>query len=300
MEIRELEYFVAVAETASFSRAARTLHVVQSGVSATIKKLEAELRTELFDRTSQPIELTDAGRAFLPGAHATLDAAREAKETIAASADRISGPLTIGMMTSVTSVDLPHLLARLGAEHPDIEVRLRTSPGGSRGLAEQLVNRELDLAFLSFPGPTPTGLDIVELSARPLRLVVSAEHELAKKKVVTLQGLESERFIDSPLGYGNRTLVDDAFAAAHIRRNVTLEIADIATAADYIRLGLGVGFLSDDLVPADSGLVTLEVAGTPLVWRLLLATPTGRAPSRAMQAFRVILDRALTGHDDPA
>jgi DNA-binding transcriptional LysR family regulator len=297
MELRELEYFVAVAETASFSKAANALHVVQSGVSTTIRKLEAELGSALFDRSSQPVTLTEAGAAFLPGARETLHTARGAREAVAASSDRISGPLTLGMMTSVTSVDLPELLSRLAATHPDIEVRLRTSPGGSRDLATQVINRDLDAAFLSFPGTPPAGLDIAQLSERRLDLVVGATHELATRKTVTMNQLSGLRFIDSPAGYGNRTLVDDAFAAAHVLRNVTLEVADIGTAADYIRRGLGVGFLSADLIPPLSGLVPLRVTDATLVWRLLLATPAGRAPSRALQAFRTILDESLSAHD---
>lgn len=297
MELREIEYFVAVAEAQSFSKAARILHVVQSGVSMTIRRLEAELGAALFDRSSQPIALTEAGKAFLPGARETLHTAREAREAVAASSDRISGPITIGMMSSVTTVDLPGLLSRLSAAHPDIEVRLRTSPGGSRGMADQVINRELDAAFLSFPGSPPAGLDIVELSERPLNLVVDAEHELATKETVRIEQLGGLRFIDSPVGYGNRTLVDDAFAAAHIRRNVALEVADIGTAAEYIRLGLGVGFLSDDLIPPQSDLVTVRVTGATLIWRLLLATPTGRPPSRALQAFWTALDHSLSAAD---
>jgi DNA-binding transcriptional LysR family regulator len=294
MEIRELEYFIAVAESQSFSRAARTLHVVQSGVSATIRRLEAELNAELFDRSSQPIELTEAGKALLPRARATIDAAREAHDIVAASVGRISGPLSLGMMTSVTSVDLPRILAQLAAEHPAVEIRLRTSPGGSRGLADQVVNRELDAAFLSFPGLPPAGLDVVELSARRLRLVVHQGHLLEGRGRVQLEELSGERFIDSPLGYGNRTLVDNAFTAAGVRRSVALEVADIATATEYIRRGLGVGFLSDDLVRPGSGLVSLDVSDADLTWRLLLATPAGRTPSRAMRAFRQILDDVVS------
>jgi DNA-binding transcriptional LysR family regulator len=289
MDLRELEYFVAVADWGSFSKAARVLHVVQSGVSVTIRKLEAELGAELFDRSSQPVSLTEAGTVFSPVARATLQAAREAKEAVAASFDKIAGPLTIGMMTSVTFVDLPQALAQLGELHPDVEVRLRTSPGGSQGLVESLVNRELDAAFLAVPGPTPAGLNTVEIARRNLHLVVTPDHPLAAKDSVAIEHLAELRFVDSPVGYGNRTLVDDVFAAAHVRRNVALEVPDIGTAADYIRLGLGVGFLSDDLVPAAYGLVTVRVDHVNLVWRLLIATPAGKKPSRALQAFLKVL-----------
>lgn len=83
MELRQLEYFVAVAEEANFTRAAARLHVVQSAVSATIKGLERELGTPLLDRNSKRVLLTDAGAALLPRAHLTLDAARDAADAVA-------------------------------------------------------------------------------------------------------------------------------------------------------------------------------------------------------------------------
>ncbi|RKR75856.1 LysR family transcriptional regulator [Frondihabitans australicus] len=291
MELRELEYFVAVAETSSFSQAARDLHVVQSGVSATIRRLEAELGSPLFDRTVHPVALTGAGTVFLPAARATLDAAREAKELVAAAADGVAGLLTIGMMRSATFIDLPRMLAELGKAHPGVEVRLRASAGGSRGLIEQILAREIDAAFLAYSGPTPAGLHLVEISRKVLHLVVSPDHPLAGAGSVVLEQLVDQSFVDSPVGYGNRTIIDDAFAAAHLTRRVSLEVPDVGTASEFIRQGIGIGFLSDDLIPND--LVVLDVSGVSLIWRLMFGTPTGRRASQPLQAFVRILENTM-------
>src|SRR6187402_2871576 len=102
MELREIEYFVTVADWSSFSKAARALHVVQSGVSTTIRKLETELGADLFDRSTHPITLTEAGKAFSPIAREILHTSRGAREAVAASLQKITGPLTLGLMTSAT------------------------------------------------------------------------------------------------------------------------------------------------------------------------------------------------------
>jgi DNA-binding transcriptional LysR family regulator len=292
MELRDLEYFVAVAETSSFSQAARELHVVQSGVSATIRRLETELGAQLFDRAVHPVSLTGAGTILLPGARETLDAARRAKEAVASTPAGVVGLLTIGMMRSTTFVDLPLIFHRLATVHPGIEIRLRASAGGSSGLVEQILNRELDAAFLSYPGPAPAGLNLREISQIQLKLVVNPDHRLASKRSVQVDQLTEEKFIDSPAGYGNRILVDNAFASKHLSRRVALEIPDIGTASEFIRQGIGVGFLSDDLVPDD--LVAIPLSDADLIWKLSFATPSGRPLSQPVRAFSSVLEDALT------
>src|ERR1700756_3209161 len=98
MELRHLEYFVAVAEELSFTRAAQRLHVVQSGVSSAIAVLERELGATLFDRDRHAVALTEAGRALLPEARATLAAARAAADAVAETTAGVRGTLAGGTM----------------------------------------------------------------------------------------------------------------------------------------------------------------------------------------------------------
>ena len=153
VELRHLEYFLAVADNRSFTQAARKLHVVQSGVSATIKALERELGAELFARGPAGVTLTPAGQALRPRARATLDAARAAKDAVNATLGSVRGTVTVGILTSVSVIDLPTLLADLHARHPEVVVHLRAASAGSAGLARQLRDGDLDIAFLVFTGP---------------------------------------------------------------------------------------------------------------------------------------------------
>ena len=289
MELRHLEYFLAVADTRSFTRAAQRLHVVQSGVSATIKGLERELGSQLFDRAPQEVSLTPAGRAFLPRARETLESARAAKDAVQQIQQTLHGIVTIGTLTSIHLVDRPGLLTELRTRQPGITVRLRDSLAGSAGLAEELRGGDLDIAFLSLPGPPPADLCARLVDARPLALYVPSEHPLAGQGTATLAQLAQFPFIDSPPGFGNRVITDAAFAAAGLEREIRLEVADIGTAEDYIRRGLGIGFLSDFLITNHQGLDVVQVADCDMQWQLRVAILAARRPSPAVQAFLALL-----------
>lgn len=243
MELRQLECFVAVAEEKNFTRAAARLHIVQSAVSATIKALERELGAPLLDRNSKRVLLTDAGAALLPRARATLDAAREAADAVAEVRGGLRGTLRLGTLTSVRLIDLPGLLGEFHRRHPGVLLQTSASQSGSQGLVDALLDRRLDLAFVSLPGPPPPGLTLIDLASSVLDLVVPAGHPLADRDSVPLAELAGLDFVDSPAGYGNRAVVDRAFAAASLGRRVAVEITDIGTGVDFVRNGLGVALL---------------------------------------------------------
>jgi DNA-binding transcriptional LysR family regulator len=290
MELRHFEYFLAVADTGSFTQAAKALHVVQSGVSATIKALEHELGSALFDRGPQKVTLTAAGRAFLPRARETVDSARAAKDAVYRTQGALHGTVTVGTLTAIDLMDLPGLLAALHARHPGVTVRLRTNVAGSAGLAQDLRDGQLDAAFLSLPGQPPADIETRVLATAPLMLYVPGSHPLAGVGQVTLAELAELPFIDSPPGFGNRMMVDQAFAALGVEREVTVEIADIRMAVSFIRAGLGIGFLGDFLVPDRTGLDSVRIADYELRWELRVATAAARRPSAATEAFLDLLD----------
>ncbi|MDR7278712.1 LysR family transcriptional regulator [Catenuloplanes atrovinosus] len=283
MDLRHLEYFVAVAEELSFTRAAARLHVVQSGVSATIRALEQQLRAELFERGPHRIALTDAGTALLPEARAVLDAAQGARDAVAQVRGGLRGTVHLGAMTSVTILDLPGLLGRFTADHPGVTVRMRAAPSGSAGLAQALLDGEFDLAFLSDIDRPPAGLSITTLARVRMVAIVPASWP---GDAVTLAALAERPFIDSPAGFGNRVVVDRAYAAAGLRRRVALEVVEIGTAPEYVRHGLGVSIMPAFSVPADHpGLKGLPIDGPELWWTLSVATATRRRPTAATRTF---------------
>jgi DNA-binding transcriptional LysR family regulator len=290
VELRQLEYFLAVAETRSFTRAAERLHVVQSGVSATIKALERELGVKLFVRGPGGAALTAAGEELRPRALVTIDAARAAKAAVTGARETV----TVGILTSIDVIDLSAVLVKLYALRPGVSVQLRSAAAGTAGLERQLRDGELDIAFLVFPHEPPPDLRARLVVSVPLVLVVPAGHPLAGAQAVPLSELAGLSFVDCPRGYGNRTVVDNAFCAAGIERTVALEVADIGTLAANVRNGLGVGFLSRSITDemGDSGLVTVRITDSDLLWRLYVATFAARPPSAAARTLLSLIEEA--------
>jgi DNA-binding transcriptional LysR family regulator len=284
MELRHFEYFVAVAEERSFTRAAARLHVVQSGVSAVIKALERELGAELLERTSKRVALTDAGEALLPRA------ARDAVDEVRGG---VRGTVRIGTLTSVGMIDVPALLGRFHRAYPEVRLQLAVSSRGSVGLLEGLVDGSIDLAIASVPGRPPAGVHVRQTHHEQLHLVLPEGHRLAAAGEVTIADLAGEAFVDFPEGYGNRFVVDRAFAAAGLQRHVAIQVMDIASGASFVREGLGVSFLPQFAVPDRRGLVVRPLAGSDLDWPLGLAVSALQAPSAATRALIEVIEKSL-------
>jgi DNA-binding transcriptional LysR family regulator len=293
MELRHFEYFVAVAEERNFTRAAARLHVVQSGVSAVIKALERELGTQLLERTSKRVVLTDAGEALLPRARAALDAVRAARDAVDEVRGGLRGTVRIGTLTSVWMIDMPAVLGTFHRAHPDVKLQLAVSSEGSVGLLEGLVDGSIDLAIVSVPGRPPAGVRVRHARREQLFLVLPEDHRLARAEAVTIGDLAGEAFVDFPEGYGNRFVVDRAFAAAGVQRQVAIQVIDIGSGANYVREGLGVAILPRFAVPDKRGLVVRPVAGSDLEWPLGLAVSALRAPSAATRALIELLEKSI-------
>ena len=285
MELRHLATFVAVAEEGSFTRASERLHVVQSAVSAGVRTLERELGAPLFDRTTHQVELTDAGHALLPEARATLAAARAAREAVDQVRGGLRGTVTLGIMQAggLGQVDIPRLLAAFRADHPDVELRARQ--GSSAEMAAQVRDGRLDFAFLALPSRHTPGLSLTALGRQPMPLAVNEGHRLARRADVELAALTEETFADGPSDWGTRIAVDRAFAAAGVRRRVTLEINDTQTLVEFVRNGLAAAFLPPSFIREQRGIALVRARHHEPVFETYIAEPTTRRPSAAAAAL---------------
>ncbi|MFF2520661.1 LysR family transcriptional regulator [Streptomyces liangshanensis] len=238
MELRHLEYFVAVAEERHFTRAAHRLMVSQSGLSASVRALERELGAPLFVRSTRRVELTGEGRALLVEAHRALASVRAGKEAVAAVQGLLRGTLVVGTEQCITGVHVPGLLARFRSEHPEVEVRLRQA--GSAALVDDVAEGRLDLAFVALSGPAPDGVRLVPLAREPMVLLCHPDHPLAGTAGIGWADLGGEVFVDFHQDWGARGLNDRAFAAARTARRVALEVNDVHSLIELVGHGLGI------------------------------------------------------------
>jgi DNA-binding transcriptional LysR family regulator len=292
MELRQLEYFLAVAGERSFTLAAKRLHVVQSAVSAGIRALERDLGAPLFERSAQRVELTEIGAALLPRARATLDAAQAARDVVEEHAGGVRGTVRLGMLPGVDLVDFPALAADFRRRYPRVDLALRVAGSGSAGIEAALVSGELDVAVLgvSGAGSGPHGaLSTRELARLPQVLLVHRAHPLADAGSVQVAQLRDESFVDFPLGYATRTVADRVFAAAGIERQIAVEVGDIGVAPAYVGAGLGVAIIPAFAAPADERVRVLRIDGDDLTWSLHVATSRTRTLSAAASAVLALV-----------
>jgi DNA-binding transcriptional LysR family regulator len=290
VELRQLNHFVAVAEEQSFTKAARRLSYVQSALSVSIQSLERELGIRLFERTTHRVVLTDAGDALLPSARQTLASVEQTLDIAAALRGVLRGTVRIGMMQSFAFLDVADLLGRFHRQHPDVEVQISPSVGGSQAMVEELKRGGIDIAFVSVRDD-PVGVSTSELGVEELHLVGTAELLPPRRARVQLRALADATFVDFPAGWGIRAAVDQAFAAAGIHRRPTIEVADVGACLRMLRGGLGVALLPQSLLDGDDRLQSRRLASR-LTWRVVMALPTNRPPRAAAHAFAELVRTA--------
>ncbi|WP_424535120.1 LysR family transcriptional regulator [Sphaerisporangium viridialbum] len=291
MELRQLEYFIAVAEECHFTRAAKRLRVAQSGLSASIRSLERELGAPLFLRSTRQVELTPAGRALLVEARRALSATDAAKDAVAAVQGLLRGSLAIGSLQCLHVVHLPAVLASFIAAHPGLEISLRQ--GGSGELIEQVRAGRLDLAFVSRPARCPDDVLVESLAGEPLVLACAPEHPFAAREKVEPAELRTERFVDFPQDWGTRDLVDGVLTAEGVERRVSLEVTDVHSLLDLVTFGLGVALVPRSFSVKTDRVRFVELAGAVPAWETV--TVTGDPMSAAAAALLHEVHEARSG-----
>jgi DNA-binding transcriptional LysR family regulator len=292
MEIHQLQYFVAVAEEASFTRAAARVHVAQPGVSAQVRRLEAELGQQLLDRSGRSVSLTEVGAAVLPFARAALDALDGARLAVDEMAGLVRGQVSVGMVSGCALPALAELLAEFHARHPGVAIAL--TEDGSDRLVEQLRGGKLDLALIGAAGPATDGVETAVILDDALVAAMAPADPLAAERSITVADLRGQPLVSLPRGTGVRAALDAACADAGFAPRIVLEASALPMVAQLAGRGLGVAILPASA--ASSGPLH-AVRLTPRVSsRLELAWSPSAAHSPAARALiEHACDTAVSG-----
>lgn len=291
VEFQHLRYVIAIAEERSFTRAAQRCFVVQSALSHQVKALEQELGTALFVRSSRRVELTAAGEAFLSEARASLAAADRAVMAAAEATGQIRGSMAIGVIPTVTAVDVPAVLADFHTTHPQVDLRLRS--GGSDQFMRDIREGRLDLAFLGLDEETsPRGVAAARIGGGRLVAALPQHHDLARCTQLALDDLSGETFIDFPAASPGRVQSDRAFEKAGLVRRVAFEATSTQFMLSLVSRGLGTCLLPRGVVPSDSSLLAVPIVDGPVRTEYLAWDPFNPSP-----AARTFVDRVLSSTD---
>jgi DNA-binding transcriptional LysR family regulator len=245
MELRQLEYFIAVAEEANFTRAAERVQISQSGVSSQIRQLERELGAELIDRSTRSASLTAAGEAALEHARAVVASANAVHQAVGEVTDLIRGRLVIGMVIGCTLTPLFDALSTFHVAHPGVEISLLED--SSDRLIDGVRAGAIDLALVGTGAATPAGLGALTIISERLVAAIPAGHPLTKKRRVTLSDVSAYAIVSMPQGTGIRTVFDQACAAQGIRPRIALQASAAGAIVDLAARGLGVAILSESM-----------------------------------------------------
>lgn len=289
MDSRHLEYFVAAAEELHFTRAARRCYVVQSTLSVGITTLERQLGAPLFDRQGRGVALTRMGHELLPLARTALESLSRFEDA-SRNDGLLRGRVRLGTFAGLGVFGMPEMLGDFHRQHPGVELLLTPSPSGSLGLADDVRHGRLDLCLYGLPD-TPPGLQRTELASSEFVAILPSVHPLATSSRVLLADLMDEAFVEGRAGFGNRLMLDAELERRHLRRRISIEVADLLEVPQFVAAGFGVGVLPALTVQLFPGSVSrpLDIS---ITWPLSLLTtnhrsvPTDALIERLVASFR--------------
>jgi LysR family transcriptional regulator, hydrogen peroxide-inducible genes activator len=260
MDLRDLEYFLAIVEAQSVTLAARRVHAAQPTLSHALARLESELGERLIERKARSaLRLTDAGEAVAARARQALSAVTALKDDLSALRGRVAGNLRIAAIQSLSATLLPRVLSSMAREYPDVVLSVRTL--AAENIARAVASGRADIGLLAgAPRSALRGLNVKLLFEEPLVALMRRTHVLAKRKRLRLAQLAGHELLLVPDGTFLSDTIHVACGRAGFVPRVVLTLASAEALRETVRAGLGITILPRGYVsPADR-----ELAAVPL------------------------------------
>jgi DNA-binding transcriptional LysR family regulator len=287
MNLRQLEYFVAIAEQGSLTQAADRLLVSQPSLSQQIRSLEAELGGPLLERLPRGVRLTTAGLELLSEARATLAHAQRARRVVRRALELEVGQLEVAVTSSAALGILPAVLRDWQGRHPEIEVSLLEFPH-RRALEEAAREGAGDIAVGSMPDEWSG--QVQQLGWEEMVLVLPDGDPLLERDAVALTELADRRWVHYSRAHGLAAVVDFCCASAGFSPRVAVRTSQVAAAPPFAAAGIGPALVPEHIVPA--ALQRLVRPASPRPVRAVCAftredwNPLTRAFLETLQSFR--------------
>ena len=284
MELQQLRYFCAIADTGSFTRAAQQTHVSQPSLSQQIRKLEDELGARLFDRLGRAVQLTELGRSFLPRARAILRDLEAARSDVVERKMSISGPISVGVIPTIAPYFLPPILAAFSRKFP--EVRVTVAEEITPLLLERLRAGTMDVAIVALPLQARShDFQTFPLTVEKLYAVLPKHHALAKRRAVSLEMLQDDPFLLLRDGHCFRETAVAACKRARLNPKIIFESGQFSSILSMVSTGLGVSIVPAMAVEKRPGCRYVPLMDERAVRTIGVVTLNGRSLTRAGMAF---------------
>jgi DNA-binding transcriptional LysR family regulator len=281
MELRQLSYFLAVAEERNFTRAAERIPVAQPAISQQIRRLEAELGERLFLRGRRGIRLTSAGQALLPHARSALQAAEGGREAVASLTGLLTGHLAVGLVHPLPDQRFPRLLGAFHRAHPRIELTLLEDE--TETLLAALAAGQLHAALIGQGrnDRPPPGLEVLPVAREPVVVAVHPAHPLAGRGQIPLRALRAEPMVTLTRASKLRFTLETACQSVGFAPRIVAETSDLGVMVELAAEQLGVAVLPASGLEGAAGLVRLRLTHPTLDRRILLVWRPATSPPAA-------------------
>jgi LysR family hydrogen peroxide-inducible transcriptional activator len=282
MELHQLRYFCAVAETGSFSRAAEQSHVAQPSLSQQIMKLEDELGARLFDRLGRSVRLTDLGKAFLPRARAVLRELEAAKGDVVERKDSITGSLSVGVIPTIAPYFLPEQLTAFTRQFP--QAQLTVVEEITPVLLDRLRASMVDVAILGLP-IRGHEFDAFPLLTERLFAALPKKHALGRRNSLSLKDLRKEPFLLLRDGHCFRDTAVAACDRARLHPQIVFESGQFSSILSMVGTGMGVSIVPEMAIEKHPRCRYVRIADDEAIRTIGAVVLRGRSLTRLHHAF---------------
>lgn len=282
MELHQLRYFCAVAESGSFSRAAEHSHVAQPSLSQQILKLEDELGARLFDRLGRSVRLTDVGQAFLPRARAVLRELEAAKGDVVERKGSVAGSLTVGVIPTIAPYYLPPKLSSFTRQFP--QARVTVVEEITPVLLDRLRASTVDVAILALP-IRGHEFDTFALLTERLFAALPRKHALSGRRSLVLKDLRKEPFLLLRDGHCFRDTAVAACDRARLNPQIIFESGQFSSILSMVSTGMGVSIVPEMAIEKEARCRYVRIADDEATRTIGATVLRGRSLTRLHHAF---------------
>lgn len=290
MEIRQLRYFLDIAQTEHLTKSANNLFVTQSTLSHGLRQLEEELGVELFDRLGRGLRLSQAGQEFRSYASRSLKEIEAGRMALADLSDLQFGKLTIGAFPTFLNTVLPATVAKFSKAHPRLTIEVRDLRAGP--IEDLLIRGDLDMGIAFHPSGH-ADIEVEPLFKERMVLVVGKTHKLANRSTVTLRQIKDVPLALLPHGFATRGLIEASLKEIGVEPNIPVQMGSVEALLGVCQSGSLATIIPERSIVQAPNLKTIQLTNPSIIRHVGILWRRGASRSPAAKKFSEMLMNSL-------